>query len=175
MQPSKRAVIAELHRIGAIKQGEFTLKSGDILSTYIDLRSVISYPKLFRQITELLWELVSSDSEFICGVPYSALTFATAISALYEKPMLLRRKEAKNYGTKKLIEGAYQVGQSCLVIEDVVVTGDSIIETITDLETEGLHVKHVIAIVDRESGARESLANKGYIFSSIFTLNELLA
>lgn len=74
----------------------------------------------------------------ICGVPYTALPIATLLSIKQQKPMLIRRKEAKAYGTKKLIEGKYGAGDSCLIIEDIITTGSSILETVSDLRADGI-------------------------------------
>ncbi len=173
---NKATVIQELHRIGVIQYGQFILKNGAASPIYIDLRRMVSYPILLRIMTELFWEQVAQLKwDLVCGVPYTALPLATALSLTYEKPMVLRRKEAKSYGTKKMIEGVYQAGQSCLVLEDVVTTGSSIMETIQDLESEKLQVKYVIAVLDREAGGAQNLAERGYTFTSLFTLSELLA
>lgn len=88
--------------------------------------------------------------------------------------MLIRRKEAKSYGTKKLIEGKFQSGENCLIIEDVVTTGSSILETSTDLKSEGLVIDDAIVVVNREQGGVENIAKRGINMHSLFTLSYLL-
>jgi uridine monophosphate synthetase len=88
--------------------------------------------------------------------------------------MLIRRKEAKSYGTKKLIEGKYQTGETCLIIEDVVTTGSSILETTNDLRAEGLIVTDAIVVVDRQQGGSKNLTENGVLMHSLFTLPYLI-
>lgn len=88
--------------------------------------------------------------------------------------MLIRRKEAKSYGTKKLIEGKFQAEENCLIIEDVVTTGSSIIETTNDLRSEGLIVEDAIVVVNREQGGEGNLEKRGIKMHSLFTLSYLL-
>jgi uridine monophosphate synthetase len=110
----------------------------------------------------------------LCGVPYTALPLATLLSVKMRQPMLIRRKEAKGYGTKKLIEGKFQNQETCLIIEDVVTTGSSIIETTNDLRAEGLVVEDAIVVVDREQGGKLNLTKKGITMHSLFTLPYLM-
>ncbi|XP_059053056.1 uridine 5'-monophosphate synthase-like [Achroia grisella] len=127
-------------------------------------------------LTVLLYDIVSNHKKYdhICGVPYTALPIATLLSVKVKKPMLLRRKDAKAYGTKKMIEGHCKVGETCLIIEDVVTSGSSVLETVKDLNKEGLIVKNAIIILDREQGGRMNLESNNVYIDSLFTMTELI-
>uniref|UniRef100_H2ZRL8 Uridine monophosphate synthetase n=1 Tax=Latimeria chalumnae TaxID=7897 RepID=H2ZRL8_LATCH len=110
----------------------------------------------------------------ICGVPYTALPLATIICSSNEIPMLLRRKEAKDYGTRRLVEGTITPGQVCLIIEDVVTSGSSVFETTEVLKKEGLVVKDAIVLIDREQGGKARLEEAGICLHSVCSLSRLL-
>ncbi len=170
----KDALISSLYRIGAIQFGEFKLKSGQTSSVYMNLRKIISYPAILRRSLMQCGSLVHSQHfELVCGVPYTALPIATCLSLEHNIPMIMRRKEKKEYGTKQMIEGEFKPGQRCLIIEDVITTGGSIIETALELESAGVQIKDVVALIDREQGGREHLTKK-YHTHTVLTLSEIL-
>lgn len=172
---NKTEIIKKLYEIESIKLGSFTLKSGATSPIYIDMRQIISYPKLLNAIANLMWEQVKHiNTNLICGVPYTALPIATCISLQYDKPMVMVRKEAKSYGTKKMVEGVFKAGQSCMIIEDVVTSGSSIITTLNELKAVELTVPYAVALIDRQQGGTEALQNNQCQFFSVFTLKELL-
>jgi orotate phosphoribosyltransferase len=128
-------LIHQLYELGAIQFGTFTLKSGIVSPFYIDLRLTISSPPLLRAIAQALSKATQGISyDLLCGVPYTALPFATALSLQENIPMLLKRKEKKNYGTGKMVEGIFHTNQTCLVIEDIITSGQSILETVDTLQ-----------------------------------------
>lgn len=171
----KRDLALQLFDIGAVQFGQFMLRSGIPSPIYLDMRRLVSYPTLLHEISCQLWEKTAPyKADFLCGVPYAALSLASCMSMIGNMPMVVKRKERKSYGAKRMVEGVYSPGQSCIVIEDIVTSGVSLLETIADLEQEGLQVVHAAAIVDREQGGSAILQQKGYILHAIFTISELL-
>lgn len=108
-------------------------------------------------------------------MPYTALPLATLISVDSNVPMLIKRKEIKTYGTKKIIEGNFKQGDHCVIIEDVVTSGSSILETANVLRKEGLKVTDTFVVIDREQGGQRNIENHGIRMRSLFTTTRLMA
>lgn len=176
MLEKRKQLVTRLHDIGAIKFGSFTLKSGLVSPFYIDLRPIVSYPDILKQLSQLLSEDLKNidDFDYICGVPYSGLSFASAVSVADDIPMLVKRKERKKYGTKRLVEGSQKPGDKIVLIEDVVSSGASLLETIEDLGNEQLGVAGILVVIDREQGGTDLLKATGYDVQSLFTVSQLL-
>jgi uridine monophosphate synthetase len=172
---SQKSLADELLSAGCIKFGEFTLKSGLKSPIYIDLRRIITYPKLLEKIGQAYLPILK-DLKFdrIAGLPYAAIPIATAISLAGNYPMIYPRKEVKTYGTKAEIEGEYHAGETVAIIDDLATTGGSKFEAIEKLTVAGLVVKDVIVLVDRQSGAKESLAQAGFAMHAVLTIGQLL-
>lgn len=128
-------------------------------------------------MAKILWTFAEEcpDITQICGVPYTALPLATLISADSNVPMLIKRKEAKAYGTKKLIEGNFKQGDHCVIIEDVVTSGSSILETAFILRKEGLKVTDTFVVIDREQNGKKNIEHHGIRMRSLYTTTRLMA
>ena len=173
--PHQRSLADGLLEAGCIKFGSFTLKSGLLSPIYIDLRQIITYPKLLEQIGAAYLPLLKQLTfDRIAGLPYAAIPIATAVSLQGNYPMIYPRKEVKTYGTKAEIEGQYNTGETVVVIDDLATTGGSKFEAIEKLTGAGLIVKDVVVLVDRQSGARESLEQAGFHLHAVLTISEML-
>ena len=171
---NKKEFFLECYQLGIIKFGRFTLKSGIESPFYVDLRPLASDPKILKRLANYLLDMLPLDNfDLICGVPYAALPMATAMSLESYLPLIIKRKEAKEYGTKKMIEGIFQKGQNCLLVEDVITSGKSLLETIPEIENEGISVSDIVVVLDRQQGGKEMLESKGYRVHTLFTISEV--
>uniref|UniRef100_A0A1I7TMH0 Uridine 5'-monophosphate synthase n=1 Tax=Caenorhabditis tropicalis TaxID=1561998 RepID=A0A1I7TMH0_9PELO len=174
----KRNLLRQMLQANVFKFGEFQLKSGQISPIYIDLRECFGHPQLAMLISEALSKQIeSSGTEYsgVLGIPYAALPYASVAAAHFlKKPLLIVRKEAKSYGTKKLIEGLYKPNDCLVLIEDVVTTGGSILDVLRTLHAESLVATDVFCILDREQGGCQKLKDAGVNMHSLLDMNTVL-
>ena len=167
------ALVRQLLDIGAIRFGEFTLKSGVVSPFYIDLRGVISFPEVLAGIGTLMADEVKRcGADRIAGIPYAGLPLAVAASLAGGIPLVYPRREEKAYGTRRRIEGRFEPGDQVVVIDDIVTDGASKFEAIAPLEEAGLVVKDLVILVDREQGGAERLAARDYALHAVLTISQ---
>jgi uridine monophosphate synthetase len=168
-------LIDSLLKAGCVQFGEFTLKSGLKSPVYIDLRRLVTYPRLLAQVAAAYMPVLKKlEFDRLAGLPYAAIPIVTAISLQAGYPVIYPRKEIKTYGTQAEIEGEYLAGETAVVVDDVTTTGGSKFEGIKKLTAAGLKVKDVVVLIDRQSGAKEALAEAGFRLQAVLTISELL-
>lgn len=171
----KESLILELYDVGAIKFGEYKLKNGLSSPIYLELKLIMSYPKLLRQMSSLLWNLVQSTSfELVSGLAPATVPLATCLSIEHAIPMITYCKTSSHCPGKSMIEGAHKVGQQCLVIKDIMTSGNTILETMETFQKARLEIKDIVVVVDRQQGGHIRLIQKGYHVHVLFTVTEIL-
>lgn len=169
-------LIDDLYEIQSLKFGEFKLKSGALSPFYVDLRVIISRPGVLRQVADRLLPLVTPLAcQHIAGIPYAGLPIATALSLAGNIPLLYARKEAKDYGTRRVVEGRYAPGDVVILIDDVITDGASKFEAAAPFEEAGLHIRDFVILLDREQGGAERLKERGYALHSALKITDVLA
>ena len=164
-----------LHEAGCVQFGQFKLRSGLISPIYVDLRLLVSQPRLLRRVSEVLAERAQTFKfDALAAIPYAALPIGVAVSLALDVPLVYPRKEVKNYGTERSVEGAFERGQTVLLIDDLITRGHSKLEAIALLEAAGLKVKDILVLVDREQGGVEELDAHGYAVHAVLTLAQIL-
>jgi len=167
-------LLVGLKALGAIRFGHFTLASGQTSNYYIDLRVLVSAPTLLAEAARLYARYVRRlKPDRIAGVPYAALPIATAVSLHTGIPMIYTRKEAKEHGLGKRIEGHYRPGERVVIVEDLVTTGGSTLKTVALLREAGLVVEDVVVLIDREQGAAENLRRAGVRLHAVTTIQNV--
>ena len=151
-----------LHQNDIIKFGDFTLASGKKSSYYIDLRLVASFPHIFRKMIKNLQKLVSEKTgldnfDSLVSVPTGGLIIGSALAIETVKPLIYVRDKPKDYGTTKSIEGKISSGMKVVLIDDVITTGNSVINGIKQLKNGGLSISDAYVIINRLEGASNAL------------------
>lgn len=168
-----------LVKVRALQVGTFTLSSGKLSSYYVDLRAVPSFPGAYRYVIDAYMALVKNEVgldkfDVIAGIPTAGLAFSSPVALETGKPMIYVRKEEKDYGRKKRIEGSISLGSRVLVIDDLITTGHSIRGAIDAIKEEGGVVKHVAVLIDRLEGGKANLKKAGLTLHTLTDILELV-
>jgi orotate phosphoribosyltransferase len=156
-------------------EGDFILSSGRRSRFYLDKYLFETAPDLLRDLAEALAAKLPAYEPFdlLAGPELGAVPLVAATSLASGKRFVIVRKEQKGYGTKRLLEGRYDRGQSVVAIEDVVTSGGQAVAAIRCLGEAGLEVKGMLCVVDREQGGADVLTGEGIGLDPLFTATSL--
>lgn len=180
---SKKADLKQLLRELSVRTGNFVLSSGKSSTFYVDARLTTMSPRGMVLIGQLGLHTIRQrgwDAESIGGLTLGAdpVSFAISYTSAADASPLRAftvRKEAKQHGTGRLIEGPFKSGDKVVVIEDVITTGKSALQAIDSIVSMNGTILGVLSVVDREDGGREAIESRGYPVSSLFSISELLS
>jgi orotate phosphoribosyltransferase len=146
----------------AIKFGDYILASGKKSPYYIDLRQTISSPITMDWIGNALTRIVINEIgrdkiDKILGVPTAGVPFATVVSQKLAIPLIYYRQARKEHGVRKKIEGILDRNDRVLIIDDLITTGESVIESAEVVRDQGGVVNELVVLLDREQGGKERL------------------
>lgn len=182
-QPSAdplESLIVDLFDIGCLLFGDYVQASGAVFNYYVDLRQIISDPNLFHRVLHAYaGKLQGLEFDRIAGIPYGSLPTATGLSLQLHKPLIYPRKEVKAHGARRLIEGDFEEGDRVVVVDDILITGGSVLEGIGKLESSGLKVQDVVVFIDHggdhDRRAMERLKAAGYSCHSVLNIAQITA
>ena len=173
----------ELWKLDAIEFGDFTLGRTAVHSpVYINLRRLISNPKALSRCAKIIGDelktLMSMRNphvqpfSLVAGVPFGGLHVATAFSLAHQTPMIYIHPPSTDKAD--VIEGIYVRGQTCLIIDDLITGGGSILQTAATLTEAGLVVRDAVTLIDRQEGGKAALRAAGINLVSILTLEQIV-
>ncbi|NGX37380.1 MAG: Orotate phosphoribosyltransferase [Chlamydiae bacterium] len=166
-------LILKLQSIGVIKFGNFEIKKDFISPFQVDFSGIVSHPEIAKALCNCLWEKAQNlNFDLLFGVPTTAACLANYLAWEHDRPLVLKRPNAAEMETK--IEGSFKSGQSCLVIQDVILSGQPTLEVIDDLEEEGIKVRDVLGFFDLELGGREKIKTRGYVLHCLLSISEAI-
>ncbi|OYT53557.1 MAG: orotate phosphoribosyltransferase [Candidatus Altiarchaeales archaeon ex4484_2] len=175
----KRKRLLELVKESALSIGEITLSSGKKSSYYIDCRRITLDPEGAYLVAKILLDMFHGKGiDAVGGLTLGAdpiLGALAAVSFLEGNPIptFIVRKTSKKHGTRNAIEGRLKEGSRVAVVDDVATTGNSLMQVIDTVEKMDCEVRKVVVIVDREEGAKKTMARRGYRMESVFSRREL--
>ena len=173
-QHTQMDLILQLYDIGCILFGNFVQASGATFPYYVDLRKIISNPQIFHQILSAYADILQNLSfDIIAGIPYGSLPTATGLALRLNYPMIFPRKEVKAHGTRRLIEGNFNPGETVVVVDDILISGKSVMEGAAKIKSAGLNVYDIVVFMDHQQGVKERLKENGYQAHAVLTISEI--
>ena len=174
-----RQALIELVRDRALQLGDFTLASGKKSNYFLDAKQVILYSQGLRLVSEGLLEMLEGvEFDAIGGTsigadPIVGGVITVAAEQGRDLDGFLVRKQIKDHGTKKAIEGPLEPGSKVVIVDDVFTTGGSALIAVDRAIEHGCEIVQVVGIVDRLQGATETFAERSLPFECLLTIRDL--
>ncbi len=177
MNPGEDELSNILLRTGSLRFGTFKLASGILSPYYVDLRLIPSDPEAFQRAIYMYRSVVEPSLikrvQRLAGIPTAGIAYAAVLAFTLSKPFLYVRKELKEHGRERRIEGMLQPGDKVLLLDDVVTTGKNIVEAAEAIRAEGGVVEDAVVLLDRQQGGETNLRKIGVKLHPFTTIRRI--
>ncbi len=157
----------------SVLHGEFTLRSGRTSTWYIDKYRFTTCPEILRELGAMFAVRIPGSTTRLAGAELGGIPLVTAASMASGLPCVFIRNSKKFYGTANQLEGVLEPGDHIVIVEDIATSGGQVLEAAELLVSLGAKVDGIIAVVDRQEGARDRIESAGFSFDSLFTTADL--
>ena len=157
----------------ALQRGDFTLRSGRKSNYYLDKYLFETQPDILEALGKLFAQRVDGTITRLAGPELGGIPLVTAASLATGLPSIFIRNQKKEYGTAKQLEGDLEKTDRVMIVEDVATTGGQVVEAAEVIQDFGAKVDKIVAVIDRQEGARQNIENAGFAFESLFTKEDL--
>ena len=165
--------LIERIRNESLLHGDFTLRSGRKSKYYLDKYLFETQPDILAALGVKFAEHVTDDVTRLAGAELGGIPLVAATAMACDRPMVLIRNQKKDYGTSKQLEGKLEDGDKVIIVEDIATTGGQVLEAAKVIEATGAKVIKIVAVIDRQEGARENIEGSGFTFDALFTKGDL--
>lgn len=160
-------------KAAALLHGDFTLRSGRKSRYYLDKYLFECQPAILRELGTRFAKHAGPGTTRIAGAELGGVALAAAASMAANLPFVIIRNAKKDYGTQKMHEGRLEPGDRILLVEDVATTGGQVLEAARVIAAAGATVERIVAVIDRQEGARENIEGAGFAFAALMTKGDL--
>jgi orotate phosphoribosyltransferase len=171
------AELASRIRERALLQGDFVLRSGRRSSYYLDKYRFETHPDLLRELGDRLGARAreaAPSAVRLAGPELGAVALTAAASLASGLPFVIVRKEQKEYGTERRLEGEFATGDEVCLVEDVITSGGAAVDAVRALREAGLTCRIALCVVDREEGGADALAREAVRLAPLFRASEVI-
>lgn len=168
--------LAKLIKKYSYLEGDFVLRSGKHSKYYLDKYLFETKHEVLDLLTDAFVEKINSQYkkfDIIAAPELGAVSIVAALSIKLKKDFVIVRKDTKEYGTSKSIEGSIEDVKTAIIVEDILTTGGAAIKSAHVLKNQDINVLAIVGTIDRLQGAKFNIEKEGFKHDTLLTIKDL--